>query len=512
MKQKGWLVLASLYCLSSCQVGPKVKPLEADVPLRYTEEREEKTFSPDDEDLVGWWHLFNDPLLDQLIEEAIANNFDYRIALERVCQARAQYWQAWTRCLPEVDFDAQGSRYRRSTAFVDVAGTDQSSDLSSVSTPSVPNPNAPTIPAVTLPTLPPLSPIRNFFQLGFDAIWEIDLFGKFRRGAAAACDLWQAAQEDARDVRLIVLSEVAHTYVAICVAKEKRDIASQLIAIQERQLALAQQLFLAGIADSQSSSQQIASLATIQASWASLDATFKQQMYRLATLLGKMPETIPPLFEGPLSVPLARDRVPAGLPADLLRRRHDIRSAERQWAAATEQVGVAVAQLYPSLSLVGSSSSFAANPLQGANIGYSTDQLSKLFSGPARIWGIGGLLVLPMIDFGKRQAGVEGQVAIQHQAYLTFQKSVIAALQEVEESLTRYFTAEAREQQQRLNSQANEEIYRLNRARYEAGLANYPTFLTAESEWLSAQMSWLDSQQELTSALIALYKSLGGDW
>jgi NodT family efflux transporter outer membrane factor (OMF) lipoprotein len=501
------LFFMSLFSLfEGCKVGPDYHIPEVDVPINYSEDQDNQTFSPSDEDLVAWWTILNDPFLNGLLEETVAYNFDYRIALEQVYQARAQYWIQFTQILPEIDFDAQAVRFRQSQAFASTAATAAAANSSATTTATTASTNPAAATAISIP------PIQNFFQLGFDAIWEIDFFGKLRRTAEAAYDNWQATDEMARNVKIIVLSEVANTYTLICAYQKKVNLTAQIVTIDEELLELSIERFQAGLANEQQIENALATLETDKGALNVLQIILKQNIYSLATLLGRLPETIIEEFKTERSIPIARGKVPAGLPAELLRRRHDIRSSERQLAAATEEIGVAVAQLYPSVSLVGSSSSFAANPLQGANIGYSTDTASKLFSGSARVWGIGALFVLPMIDFGKRLAGVEMEVALQHQAYFSFQKTVIAALEEVEQALTAYLNEEKREKSLSLTAHANKRNFDLTLDLFQAGLADYSQVLQAKEIWLNAVTALTDSQQALTSDLIAVYKSLGGDW
>lgn len=502
------LLICLLTLFEGCKVGPDYHPPKVEIPVNYSEDEPSRTFPPSDEELVAWWTVFNDPFLNGLLEETISGNFDYRIALEQVYQARAQYWVQFTQILPEIDFDAQAVRFRQSKAFASSAksSSTSASSVSSNSSSNIPAAVPAALPAVSLP------PIQNFFQLGFDAIWEIDLFGKLRRSAEAAYDTWEATSETSRDVKITVLSEVAYTYTLICAYQKKVALAAQIVTLDEELLALSTDRFYSGLTNEQEVDSFFGSLETDKAVLNAYEIILKQNIYSLAVLLGILPEIIIERFRVERPIPIARGQVPAGLPAELLRRRHDVRSAERTLAAATEEVGVAVAQLYPSVSLVGSSSSFAANPLQGANIGYSTDTVSKLFSGPARIWGIGALLVLPMVDFGKRLAGVEVEVALQHQACLSFRKTVIAALQEVEEALTAYFNEEKREKSLSLAADANKRNFDLTIDLFQSGLANYIQVLQTKEVWLTSVNSLTDSQQALTTDLIAVYKSLGGDW
>jgi outer membrane protein TolC len=164
------------------------------------------------------------------------------------------------------------------------------------------------------------------------------------------------------------------------------------------------------------------------------------------------------------------------------------------------------------LSLAGSSSSFAANPLQGANYGFTSDKLHKLFKNKSRIWGIGGLLTVPVFDFGNRLAGVEAQRAVQRQAALFYQKSVVSALEEVESALTAAFNEEDRERSLEITAAANRKNYDLTLGLFKAGLADALQVSAAQKVWLSAASDLTDSQESLTTDVISLYKSIGGSW
>ncbi len=489
------LAIPLLLLWTSCKVGPDYETPLVAMPSEYVEEyiedREESTYDPYDEDFLYWWMIFNDPFLNELLDEATRGSFDYRIAIEQVYQARAQYWMQFTQILPEFDFDTQASRFRASQAFT------------TSSTASTPRAAAATA---------GISPIQNFFQIGFDCVWELDLFGKLRRTADAAYDTWQATCETSRDVKIIVLSEVASTYAQICAFQKRETLALEIVDDEEKFFELLSDKFTAGLSSEIDVENIRVNLETDRAALKAIQILLRQSIYSLAILLGRDPESLADDFSIKREIPIARGKIPAGLPADLLRRRHDIRSAERNMAAATEQIGVAVAQLYPSVSLTGSSSSFAANPLQGANIGYSTDTASRLFTSPARIWGIGALLTVPVFDFGKRLAGIEVQLALQNQACLTFQKTVVTALQEVEDAFAAYFNEREREKSLTLAAEANKRIYDLTRDQYESGLAGYDQVLQSKDIWLNSVSTLTDSQQALTTDLIAVYKSLGGDW
>lgn len=471
--------------VTGCKVGPDYYPPVTEVPVAFSEDEAGRTFEPDDEDLVEWWRVFNDPCLDELLEEASNRNFDYRIALEQVCQARSQYWFQFTQILPEFIGDGQASRYRVSRSFRDFEVN---------------------------PATAALSPIRNFFQVGFDAIWEIDIFGGLRRAAAAAYDSWEATIEEARAVKIIVLSEVANTYVAIRSFQNKSGILAERVKLDEELHTLSKERFEAGLTNEQEVLAAFEALETDRANLLVYETGLMINIYSLAVLLDRLPETLPPRFECVRPVPFAMEMIPVGLPSDLLRRRPDIANAERNLAAATEQIGVAVAELYPKISLTGSSSSFAANPLQGANVGWSSDQASKLFNSASRVWGIGALVTFPVFDWGMRCAQVHVQESLAQQAYLTYQKTVIAALQEVEQSLATYFNDEQREIALLRSSEAYKREYDLAADLYQSGLADYSQMLQAKEAWLNALDILTDAQANLATDTIAIYKALGGEW
>lgn len=479
------LVFLALILLSGCKVGPDYHPPMTPMPSVYSEGQDTQASPVEDEDLVQWWTIFNDPYLDYLLEETVWGNFDYRIALEQICQARAQYWIQFAQILPEFDWDIQASRFRTSQSFASAAQR---------------------------AAVAPISPIQNFFQTGFDAIWQIDLFGKLRRSADAAYDIWEATAEEARAVKIVALSEVAKTYTAICAFQTKVDIGAQIVQLDEQLLELSNVRLQAGLTNAQEVQAATAALEADKANLLIFQTGLKLNVYSLATLLGRQPESLIEDFQQNRPIPYAMEKIPAGLPSDLLRRRPDIRSAERNLAAATEEIGVAIADLFPQLSLTGSSSSFAANPLQGANLGFSSDTASKLFSSGSRIWGIGGLVTFPVFDFGKRLAAVDVQKSLQQQAYLAYQKAVIGALEEVEQALATYFNDEKRVADLTRVAAANQRILELVSDEFNAGLTDLSAVIQAKETWLISINTLAESQQALTTDLIAVYKALGGDW
>jgi outer membrane protein, multidrug efflux system len=482
------LILVSLF-LAGCMVGPNYRPPDDTMPATFHEAKETECIL--DEDLAIWWERFEDPHLNSLIAESLENNFDYKIALEKIIQARAVFWVDITAILPELDADASVTRSRTSQTLNSTAA---------------------------LSSLPGMSgqggipPIQNFYQAGFDAIWQIDLFGGLRRAAKAAFDLWEASIWDARGIRVTMVSEIATTYTTIRALQQHLELAKIKVESDQEILKLANIRFSAGLTDLQEVQQAIAQLDTDQATFSVIDTNLKGAIYSLGILLGRKPETLLCQFQETAKIPTAGQKVPGSLPCDLLRRRPDIRRAERYIAAATEQIGVAIADLFPKFSLTGSSSSFAANPLQGANYGYSSNQFKQWFETASRIWGIGILAQMPIFDFGKRLAGIQEQYSLKHQAFFSYEKTVVSALQEVETGLNAYFNEETRNQHLKSQVEASYCTYQLTEDLYQAGLTSYSQLLKVKQTWIDANTNLITSEQNLTNDLIALYKALGGGW
>ncbi len=481
MKYVCWL---SLLCLASCMVGPDYQKPDTAMPSKFIETKGDITASEDN--LCQWWKQFNDPFLDRLIEEAYRANFDYRIALEQIAAARSQYRIERSKLWPEIDLNAAAIRSRNSqtvfgnttTDFADLSGsTGTTSGLGSIG-----------------------SPVQNFFQVGFDAIWELDIFGKFRRGKRAAFDEWEASKDIAQTVLISALSEVARNYVVICALQKRIELLQEKISAEEQELRLTRNLYDAGLDSEIDVMALIATLESDQAALPVLNTALKQTIYALAVLLGRQPEGLIAEFAEMRPIPSGIDRVPVGLPSDLLRRRPDIRSAERKLAAATERIGVAVADLFPHISLTGDS------------IGYESQKLNQWFKGKSRYWSIGPTIDWNLIDFGRTRGFISLAKSVQRQALLTYEKTVITSLQDVEGALVAYFEEQRRQEAFLSQVEANRRALELIRDRFKSGLVSELQVLQALTTLLDSESSLVDSEQFVTRDLIALYKALGGDW
>jgi outer membrane protein, multidrug efflux system len=474
--------------LAGCMVGPNYHQPEIGMPSEFEEATHAECVT--DEELCQWWKQFEDPLLNSLIEEAYLANYDLRIALEQIVEARAKYQIQSSFLWPQIDLNASAIRSRFSQNLMSptaaeptATGTAPSSSITSGSTGSPLGP-----------------PIQNFFQVGFDAIWELDLFGKFRRGKRAAYDLWEASKDTAQNVMITVLSEVARDYVSIRALQQQIALIQEKIWADEQELSLAEVLFDAGL-DSQIQVESfISTLESDTATLPVLETALKQTIYALAVLLGRQPEGLTAQFEELAPIPSGIGKVPAGLPSDLLRRRPDIRVAERQLAAATEQIGVVVADLFPHISLTGN------------GYGFESSKANKWIIAKSRYWSVGPSLNWDLIDFGRTRGQIAVANSLQRQALLTYEQTVISSLQDVEGALVAYF-----EEQKRMGSfedqVASDRLsFELTEDLYEAGLVDQSQVLEAYKTVLNSENSLIQSHQALTSDLVSLYKALGGDW
>ncbi|MEI6531283.1 MAG: efflux transporter outer membrane subunit [Chlamydiota bacterium] len=476
MMKKGLLFILLSTLITGCKVGPDYKSPRVVMPCLYTED----TPILKEENIATWWTNFNDPCLNELVKETLSGSFDLRIAMEKVCQSRSDYWTQFSSLFPEIDYAGSGARSRLSQSVIGARF---------------------------------LGPIyQDFYLAGFDAIWELDFFGKFRRGVAAAYDTWQALDEDVRNVKIMVVSEVATTYTLIRSYQNQLAVAQDIVLLDEELLILAQQRQNSGLSNEQAVESAIGVLENDKATLNVLQTLLKQQIYSLGTLLGRAPETLACSFNNLKNIPSTFGLIPAGLPSDLLRRRPDIRAAERRLAAATEQIGVAVAARFPSIALTGSTSSYSANPIQGANIGFASNNLKDLLNPTSLLWGAGGLVTGPLIDFGKRSAVVDAQISLRQQAFLFYQKTIITALQEVESAIVAYFNEEKRLRALENQEAASRKSLDLIKNLFDAGLIAYTEVLTAQEQLLNSMTTRLKSQTALATDLIAVYKSMGGDW
>ena len=479
--------------MAGCTVGPNYAPPETLVPDHYgeggaalqsttrpstmpatTQAATQPTLGPAEK----WWQNFKDPQLDSLVERALQSNLDLRLAEARIRQARAQYGIAVSAEFPIGTGTGSFSRSRSSNF-----GRTNTSTSTSISGSSSGNAN-------------------NLYQAGFDASWEIDVFGGGRRGIEAAGGDIEASVEDRRNTLVTLLSEVAKDYIdyrgyaqQIAIAKENVDAQTQTLDVTRRQ-------FNAGLktATELDVANAEALVATTQSQIPELEISLHQTAHALAILLGKEPNTLIAELAASKPIPSAEiPEVPIGLPSALLRRRPDIRRSERQLAASTARIGVAMADLFPKFSLTGS-------------LGLESAKFNGLGNYGSRFWSVGPSVSWPIFDFGKIRSTIRVQNAVQEQALVVYEQTVLAALADVEDSLVAYGREQVRRQNLKDAVAANIRAVSLARQRYDAGLTDFLQVLIAERSLYSVQDQLVLSNRMVSEDLVAVYKALGGGW
>lgn len=439
-------------------------------------------------DVAQWWRVFNDPVLDSLIARAAADNLDLAQATARVRAARASRGVASAALFPNVD--VSGS-YRRSDSGPGDDGGNEVTVPIDTDGDGIPD-------STNTRSLGDQGP-RGLYQAGFDAAWEIDVFGGIRRGVEAADAEIDVAVEDRRDVLITLVSEVALNYVDLRGFQRRLAIARKNIDLQRQSAAITERLAVAGFQAGLDRANAISLVASSEAAIPSLEASERQTIYVLGVLLGREPGEMLEELSLPAEIPAAPAEVPIGLPSDLLRRRPDIRRADARLHAATARVGVATADLFPRFSLTGS-------------LGVSGERPGSLTSGDNWQWSFGPSVTWPLFDAGRIRSNIAVQSASQEEALLAYRSTVLLALQDVETSLI----ALTKEQQRRLfladAAAANRDAVELSNALYENGLIEFLEVINAQRSLFSSEDALVQSDRTIATNLISLYKALGGGW
>jgi NodT family efflux transporter outer membrane factor (OMF) lipoprotein len=466
-----FLAAALLAATAGCAVGPDYRPASAPAPAHWSEPLGGgETAAPDT--VTAWWRTFRDPELDSLIDRAVRANPDLRIAQARVREARARYGVAAADLAPSADATGADSR-QQASHHQPVLG-------------SVP--------------LPPSTPFDNqVYQAGVDASWEIDVFGGRRREVEAARAEVGAAENDRRATLLVLLGDVASNYVAVRGYQRRLTIAEENIAAQRQGLAIARDRFTHGLATDLDVEESSTLLAETQAEVPALESARQAAGHRLGVLLGQDPGALLAELSARAPIPPAPGFVPVGLPSDLLLRRPDVRRAERELAAATANIGVAKADLFPKFYLTGTA-------------GYQSVSASDWFTSPSSFWSIGPSIQWKIFDAGRVRAAIRVQNARQEQALAAYERTVLTAFEEVENGLVSYAQEQVRRQALQEAVASSRKSLDLANRLYTGGLTDFLRVLEAERALYEAQDRLAQSDQAISGNLIALYESLGGGW
>jgi len=506
--------------LAGCAVGPDHEPPQRQVPERWSE-AEPGVVTTRPAEVAEWWTTLNDPMLNALIERAVRSNINLRIANARVRQARAQRGVVAADLWPQADLS--GSYNYKGTSLNEKPET--SGDSSGVGGQLLDAVSDATGSAIANGSLDPSGfasdvvsdavsgaldrndgggangtvRAQNLFEVGFDATWELDIFGGVRRSVEAAEAEIDAAEEDRRDVLVTLLSEVARNYVEARGYQRQISIARENIATQQKTLDLTRIRLDGGLTSELDVAQAKAQLASTQSEVPTLETYFRQAVHRLGVLLGEHPGTLLADLSTEARIPASPPPIPVGVPSELLRRRPDIRRSERQLAAATAEIGVATADLFPKFSLTGS-------------FGSQTHDMQHFLDRRSLFWSVGPSVSWPILDAGRIRANIEVQDAIQQEALARYELTVLTALEDVENALAAYQREHVRYRHLADAVAANRRAVILANERYVAGVADFLSVLEAERSLYATQVQLVQSTTDTTLHAITLYKALGGGW
>ena len=463
MRTRNAFVAIALSLASGCAVGPDYTPPSMDVSSEYAH-AQAGTFDAIEFD-TEWWLILNDPMLDTLIKQAIRENHDLRIAQANVAASRAFLSEGRLERYPIVTAQASVNRQQTSNASFG-SGADRT---------------------------------NTFYDASLDATWELDFFGRVRRSNQALAADFEATVADRRNVFVIVAAEVARTYIELRGGQYRLQVARSNAANQESTYRLTQALLDGGRGTDLDLARAQAQLEFTRATIPPLESVSTTAMHRLAVLTGKEPAALLDELGAAASLPVLPQRLLVGDPAVLLRRRPDVAAAERRLAAATARIGVATADLFPRVSLIGSA-------------GYLSTERSTFADSNSKSTAIGPFLSWSAFDLGRVRARIGVAEAATEAQLAAYEQTVLMALEETENALVRYARNRQRLASLEIAAQASATAANLANIRYRNGVDSFLTVLDAEARLLEAQDALAQSETDTGLAFVALYKALGGGW
>ena len=462
------VIIACLAVLAGCAVGPDYHAPKTATPSQWTSNMVGgETNGP--ANLAAWWENFHDTNLDLYITTAVQSNLTLRIAEARVREARAQKGVISGSLWPSLGSSAGYTRnHYGEHEFPPIGGFGVPLDY-------------------------------NLYNANFDAAWELDVFGGTRRAVQAAGAQVAAAEYGQRDVLVTLLAEVARDYITARAYQQRLAITRDNIRVEQDVVDLTSNRFDNGLASDLDVQQATALLTSTEAQIPTFETGFNDSVYQLSVLLGQPPGTLMDAMTAKKDIPLTPPIVPVGLPSDLLERRPDVEQSERQLAAATAQIGVAKADLFPKFSLTGIA-------------GVQSVSAGNWINYASRYWTAGPTVQWQLFEAGSIEANVHVQNAKQEEALNTYQQTVLVALQDTESALTAYAKEQVRRESLTKSVYANQQALDLATQLYKNGLADFLRVLNSETSLYTAQDALVQSDQSVSLDLVQLYKALGGGW
>ncbi len=464
-----FLIMAIGFILTGCAaVGPDYSTPETEISQNWHSPLKgglaEEAMDPNV--LASWWTTLNDAQLSSLIERSVAGNLDLKRAQSRVIEARARRGIANADMFPTLNVSGSDTWTRSSKE----TGTGKTNQL---------------------------------YAAGFDAGWEMDIFGGVRRSVEAAQANLQANEEDLRDVLVSLLGEVALNYIELRTFQARLAAVMESIDTQNETYQLTQWRYQAGLGDELAVQQARYTLESTSAQIPNLHTNLEGSMNRIAVLLGEQPGKVHDELKKNEPIPVPSSNTTVGVPAEMLRRRPDVRRAERELAAQTARVGVATADLYPKFSLSGSIGIEARSFDKLASNASSSDDWF-LSGGPRISW--------PIFTGGAIRQNIKVQSALQEQALIQYESTILVAMEDVENTLVSYANEQTRMANLREATKAAQTAAELAQIKYQSGLTDFSDVLDAQRSLLLFQEQLAQSEGNLSSNLIRLYKALGGGW
>ncbi|MBT0720373.1 efflux transporter outer membrane subunit [Rosenbergiella collisarenosi] len=469
-----------LVALSGCAVGPDYHAPENQLTHAWRAGQSDQTSHPLMTDTqVSWWENFNDPLLNSLIQRATQGNLSLQQSVLRIAGAREQVSSAQGGLFPTLNGQAAYSRQQ-----LGLKGELQSQGVYDAIPNNLANQATGSV---------------NFYQGGFDASWELDLWGKTRRQIELARASEQQQIEQHNDALVSLEAEVTRTYLQLRAAQASAASLTQQIAIAQQSLELTQSQMQNGLAPTSDVESATAQLAALQAQLPQYHSQIAQAKNALAVLIGRTPGALDNELAAAKPLPHLPQLVAVGVPAQLTRRRPDIRAAEANLHAQTANIGVSVAQLFPSLSLTG-------------QLGVRNTDISYMDNWSSHFYSIGPGINLPIFEGGRLVANVKLARAQQAAAALNYRQTVLTALQEVENALVSYRTGQQQETSILQSRDALQRAFALASENYKKGFVTYITVLDAQRQLAQTDQQAIQAQAQTAVDLVALYKALGGGW